>query len=61
LKALSANLQKTQDLPTTSELTARAQQVLSKDVTEIKNILAAPISKSTTPSYAQVVKNPYGH
>lgn len=65
LESFISYLQKTQDLPTTSELTAavhataRAQQILSKDVTEIKNILAAPARKSSIPSYAQVLKDPY--
>ncbi|EED19008.1 hypothetical protein TSTA_023430 [Talaromyces stipitatus ATCC 10500] len=65
LESFISYLQKTQDLPTTSELTAavhataRAQQILSKDITEIKNFLAAPARKSTIPSYAQVLKDPY--
>lgn len=65
LKSFISYLQKTQDLLTTSKLTAavhitaRAQQILSKDVTEIKNILAAPVRKSSIPSYAQVLKDPY--
>lgn len=65
LESFISYLQKTQDLPTTSELTAavhataRAQQILSKDVAEIKNILAAPVRKSSIPSYAQVLKDPY--
>ncbi|EED15320.1 hypothetical protein TSTA_047660 [Talaromyces stipitatus ATCC 10500] len=65
LESFISYLQKTQDLPTTSELTAvvhataRAQQILSKDVTEIKNFLAALARKSTIPSYAQVLKDPY--
>lgn len=65
LESITGYLTKTQDLPTTSELTAavhatsRAQVALSKDVIEIKNILTAPIRKSATPTYAQIVKDPY--
>ncbi|EED14848.1 hypothetical protein TSTA_043230 [Talaromyces stipitatus ATCC 10500] len=65
LESFIIYLQKTQDLPAISELTAavhamaRAQQILSKDVTEIKKILTAPIRKSSTPSYGQVLKDPY--
>jgi hypothetical protein len=63
LESIIGYVNKTQDLPTTNELatevhaTARAQESLSKDVTEIKNILSAPISEATTPTYAQAVKN----
>ena len=65
LESIIGYLNKTQDLPISNKLatkvhaTAKAQEALSKDVTEIKNILAAPISKATTPSYTQAVKNPY--
>ena len=65
LESIVGYLNKTQDLPTTNELatevhaTSKAQEALSKDVTEIKNILSAPISKATTPTYAQAVKNPH--
>ncbi|CEL07096.1 hypothetical protein ASPCAL10260 [Aspergillus calidoustus] len=49
LRSFNTYLEKTQDLPTTSQLatevhaTARAQEILSKEITEIKNILAAPV------------------
>ncbi len=65
LESINSYLQKTQGLPTSSDLiaevhaTARAQEALSKDITEIKNILATPISKAAAPTYAQIVKNPY--
>lgn len=65
LNSITGYLNKTQDLPTTSELTAavhattRAQVALSKDVIEIKNILTAPPRKSATPTHAQIVKDPY--
>ncbi|CRG92818.1 hypothetical protein PISL3812_09887 [Talaromyces islandicus] len=65
LESITGYLTKTQNLPTTSELaaavhaTSRAQIALSKDVTEIKNILTTPVRKSATPKYAQIVKDPY--
>jgi hypothetical protein len=65
LRSFNTYLEKTQDLPTTSQLatevhaTARAQEILSKEMTEIKNILAAPVGKAPAPTYAQIVKDPY--
>jgi hypothetical protein len=65
LESFQSYLRKTQGLPTSSELvaevhaTARAQEALSKDITEIKNILATPISNAATPTYAQIVKTPH--
>lgn len=65
LEIMIGYLQKTQDLPTASQLaadvhaTARAQEALRKDVTEIKNILATPVNKATAPTYAQALKDPY--
>jgi hypothetical protein len=64
LESINNYLRKTQDLPTTGHLaaeihaTARAQEVLSRDITEIK-IFATPVGKAPAPAYAQILKDPY--
>jgi hypothetical protein len=65
LESINNDLRKTQDLPTTNQLaakthaTARAQEVLSRDITEIKNIFATPVGQAAAPAYAQISKDPY--
>ncbi|KAL2840003.1 hypothetical protein BJX68DRAFT_247166 [Aspergillus pseudodeflectus] len=56
LESINNDLRKTQDLPTTNQLaakthaTARAQEVLSRDITEIKNIFATPTRNNSSHS-----------
>jgi hypothetical protein len=65
MESVMAYVQKTENQPTHTELaadvnaTAKAQEEIRKEVTQIKNLLAAPTSKATTLTYAQAFKNPY--
>jgi hypothetical protein len=65
LESINNYLRKTQDLSATGHLateihaSARAQGVLSRDITEIKNIFATPVGKAAAPAYAQTLKDLY--